>query len=112
MRTNIAMPAVVAAFLAVGATASYAQGSITQDPGNMAPGNLTTGRLGPSTPSPATGGNSTPATIAPNTARNAAGTGGSSGGTTVFHGTPRGYGSSSQTVPGQPASPFSRGGSP
>jgi hypothetical protein len=112
MRTKIAMPAVVAAFLAVGATGSYAQGSITQDPGNMAPGNLTTGRLGPSAPLPATGGNSALETINPNTRRNAAGTTGSSGGTTVFHGTPRGYGSSSPIGPRQRASPLSRGGSP
>lgn len=112
MRTNIAMPVVVAAFLAVGATGSYAQGSITQDPGNMAPGNLTTGTLGPSTPYPAAGGNSALETINPNNGRNPAGTAGSSGGTTVFHGTPRGYGSSSQTGPGQPASPLSRGGGP
>jgi hypothetical protein len=38
MRTKIAMPAVVAAFLAVGATDSYAQGSITQDPGKYGAG--------------------------------------------------------------------------
>jgi hypothetical protein len=112
MRTNIAMPAVVAAFLAIGATGSHAQGSITQDPGEMAPGNLTTGGLGPSMPLPASSSNGTRETINPNTGRNAAGTTGSSGGTTVFHGTPRGYGSSSPIGPGQSASPLSRGGSP
>ena len=112
MRTTIAMPAMVAAFLASGATGCYAQGSITQDPGEMAPGNLTTGGLGPSTPSPATSGNGTRETVTPNTGRNAAGTAGSSGGTTVFHGTPRGYGSSSPIGPSQSASPLSRGGGP
>ena len=112
MRTNIAMPAVVAAFLAIGATGSYAQGSITQDPGQMAPGNLTTGGLGPSTSLPATNGSGKREAITPNTGRNVAATTGSSGGTTVFHGTPRGYGSSSPIGPGQSASPISRGGGP
>lgn len=109
MRTKIALSAVAAAVLTIGAVGAHAQGSITQDPGRAAPGNLGTGRLGPSAPSP---------TIGPlgGTTNNSLGsppsTTTSSGGTTVFHGTPRGYGSSSAPGIGQPAIPPPRAGSP
>jgi hypothetical protein len=102
------------------ATFAFAQGSMTQDPGRMAPGNLTFGRLGPSTGSPAAGGGTLGAGATPN--GNWSGTSqnirrdsaipAGSGGTTVFHGTPGAYGSSSPPWPGPPPFPPSRGGSP
>jgi hypothetical protein len=113
MRTQIALSAAVAAFLAIGAVGAHAQGSITQDPGRAAPGNLGTGRLGPSIPSPTVGPLGGAAGNSPgNSPRSSPSTNTSSGGTTVFHGTPRGYGSSSSTALGQPAIPPSRSGSP
>src|SRR5438067_13590550 len=48
MRQQIRRAAIVALISVGTATAAFAQGSITQDPGRITPGNLTTGQLGPS----------------------------------------------------------------
>ena len=110
MRMRIKAVAIAAAFLVAGAGGAYAQGYTTQDPGNMAPGNLSTGQLGPSTPSPTIGGQNRSGAVT-DTGRNGPAAG-RSGGTTVFHGTPGGYGSSTPFGPGQPAIPGTRSGTP
>ena len=47
MRQQIRMAMIVALISAGTATAGFAQGSVTQDPGRLTPGNLTTGRPRP-----------------------------------------------------------------
>lgn len=88
MRKQIGKVAVVALISAATATAVLAQGSVTQDPGNVAPGNLTTDRLGPSTVSPVPGANGRLGTSdMPNGNSPRAGYG---SGTTGFHRAPGG----------------------
>jgi hypothetical protein len=80
MWQQVGRVAVVIGFLTGAAAGAYAQGSVTQDPGQLTPGNLTSQRLGPSSDFPGT-----------------AGTGPTSGrGTSTFRGpTAPGYGTNS-----------------
>src|SRR5438309_11386644 len=99
MRQQIRKAAIVVLISAGTATAAFAQGSITQDPGRITPGNLTTDRLGPSG-SPAVGANRSLGAGGMSNG-NWSGTGNGSG-TTVFHGTPgnpAGTGAASATAP-------------
>jgi hypothetical protein len=56
MSLQIRIIAMAAALLAGTVAIAYAQGSMTQAPGNMAPGNLRTDRLDPNASPTATGG--------------------------------------------------------
>jgi len=85
MRQQIRRAAIVALISAGTATAAFAQGSITQDPGRITPGNLTTGQLGPSGSAAVGTNRNLGAGDMPN--GNWSGTNYGSG-TTVFHGTP------------------------
>jgi len=99
MRQQIRRAAIVALISAGTATAAFAQGSITQDPGRITPGNLTTGQLGPSGSAAVGANRNLGAGDMPN--GNWSGTGYGSG-TTVFHGTPgnpAGAGTAPSTAP-------------
>src|SRR5436305_11958928 len=99
MRQQIRRAAIVALISAGTATAAFAQGSITQDPGRITPGNLTTGQLGPSGSAPVGANRNLGAGDMPN--GNWSGTNSGSG-TTVFHGTPGapvGSGATPSTAP-------------
>jgi hypothetical protein len=99
MRQQIRRAAIVVLISAGTATAAFAQGSITQNPGRITPGNLTTGQLGPSG-SAAVGANRNLG-AGDMSNGNWSGTGYGSG-TTVFHGTPgtpTGAGATPSTAP-------------
>lgn len=99
MRQQIRKAAIVVLISAGTATAAFAQGSMTQDPGRITPGNLSTGRLGPSG-SPPVGENRN---LGTGDMSNGTWSGtGYGSGTTVFHGTPgnpAGAGATTGTAP-------------